>query len=116
MPLQIVTCQPHQQSRGDYAAFVQFNAKPPSSLRDLIKKVGKGAYRQPPPGFERSGWHIKAAGELARSVEERWPSFAKALMQARHTIKHHPEQLEHGSEAEAKPSRRGRGMTVVKGA
>ena len=112
--LHAVTCEAHQQFNGNYVVFVQFSDKPSKGLRDLIKGVGRGTYRQPPPGFEKHGWHIHEPGELARAVKDKWPSFAKSLMQQRHRIRHNPEEVGQPSRGIEGPTRRGGRLEAVK--
>jgi hypothetical protein len=117
MSLSVVTCLPHRQFRGNLVAFVQFSIQPPASLRALIKRVGKGAYRQSPPGFENNGWHISQPSDLARAVQGKWPSFAQALMKVRRVIKQTPEQVQQPSKGPGEAmagARRGGRLVPVK--
>lgn len=104
--LRIVRAQAHRQFNGTAVAFVQFNVAPPEGLKRLIKQVGGGSYRAPPPGLQQRGWHIHNLGELARAVEGKWASFAKVLRDIRHTIRHRPDEV-------PQPSRQPHGLNAA---
>ena len=72
---------------------MQFSAAPPEGLKRLLKGVGGGSFRAPPPGIERFGWHLHDLSELARAVEGKWSSFAKVLREIRDTIRNRPDAV-----------------------
>ena len=111
--LNVVQCDPHQQSLGPLVIFVRFSRVPNESLRHMIKEIGNGSYRQGPNGI--AGWHVHQGNRLADAVKPRWPSFSNALRSANRIILNNPETIQPPSHNKESKKKRSRLLNVIKG-